>query len=115
MRAERQGRDAGRRGVADRVDDLPALLELLPQLDVILKGQRGAEAWREVGMVFTAQAVDTYDTLEVTFNGQPIWTTKFEAKHLMCGDTLQLEGDAPGKIAAMIYEVIERGALLNAA
>ncbi len=113
MQAERQGRSAWCGGLEDRVDDLPALLDLLPQLDVVVTDSvNGVDAQRTGDMTFTATAAGVFDTVEVTFNGEPIFSMKFDGKHLTNVVSRRIEGDAPGKIAGMIYEVIERGALL---
>lgn len=118
MRPERHGGDAGRRGVADGVEALDAALELFVgrlQLYLVDKGNHGPIGYRSPGtMTFMFNGAGIVDTLVMEFDGKPIhsWVIAARPTCVAAGDSITVEG-LEG-LEAMIYELIDRGAFLNA-
>jgi hypothetical protein len=100
--------------VADGVDELEAALSLVEPLgiNIYLRGANGCIANRVGGSTFIATGVDTYTTLVMECNNEPVFEAKVdEAPTMVAGDDMQLRNQA--ELANMIYELIDRGVFLR--
>jgi hypothetical protein len=107
--SKREGRHPGGRRVADGVDDLGAVLELLEPIgfEMYLKGVGGI-AYRVKGADFMSNAAATYTEIVFQVRGQQVWTsTLTKPVSVSTGDTINI--DNAGDMAAMIYDLIDRG------
>lgn len=100
--------------------ELEAVLELLGgQMEIYLTDSEnsGPIARRTPGtMDFTANGAGLVNRMVLEFRGKPIWHHDIDnLSHVATGDTIHLDvNDGENGLASMIYDLIDRGAFLNA-